>query len=29
MPIDRDEILLPTILPTTERKLKDIVMILN
>lgn len=29
MPIDHDEILPPTILPTTERKLKDIVMILN
>lgn len=26
MPIDRDEILPPTILPTTEIKLKDIVI---
>lgn len=29
MPIDSDEILPPTILSTTEIRLKDIVMILN
>lgn len=29
MPIDNDEILPPTILSTTEIRLKDIVMIVN